>query len=299
VRESLPQYFIIGHSLKKSLLLVVSVLIMSASCAFAACEPVPGEAQLWSLSSIHWVWVGEVHGTTETPAVFGDMVCDALAHSRHVIVALERPATEQAAMDAVVGSGDRKAAEQMLLSQPDWRIAFDGRTSQSMLDLLFHLRELKLQFPTLRVVTIVDPSAFATSPAADNEAMGRSALALEGKDPKDLVLVLTGNIHGLKNPILGYKTAAMYLPADHLISLQVTDTGGQAWILNDRGCGASSGGITDKDKSRSFGIYLDSGLARVGAVDGILALGKPITASSPANAALLATAPCRQTFLGK
>jgi len=243
--------------------------------------------------------VGETHGTAETPAVFGNLVCEALSHGRHVTVALERPATEQSAIDAVIGSGDREAGAQKLLNQPDWRNVYDGRTSQAMLQLLFSLRELKVQYPSLRVVAVVDPSAFGSSPAADDEAMGHSVLALDGKRPGDLVMVLTGNVHGLMNPIFGYKTAAMYLPPNRLVSLQVTDAGGETWKMNDKGCGASSGGVPDKSKRRPFGVYLDSGLARVGKVNGILALGKPTTASWPANTSALAAAPCRRKFISQ
>jgi hypothetical protein len=282
-----------------SLSLAISRFVMTALPVFAACKPVPGASELWSRSSIRWVWLGETHGTAEIPATFGDMVCDALAHGRYVTVALERPNTEQAAIDAIVGSGDQKAAEQELLNHPDWRESYDGRTSQAMLELLFQLRKLKAQYPVLRVAAIVDPDAFALSPAADDEAMGHAVLALEGKQSADLVLVLTGNIHGLKDPLLKYKTAAMSLPAEQSISLQVTSAGGQAWTMNDKGCGASSGGVPDKDKTRPYGIYLDPGLARFGMVDGILALGKPTLASPPANTGALATASCRKDFLSQ
>ena len=138
-------------TVKKPLLLIAVLFIMPAPLAFGACQPIPGVAQLWSSATTHWVWVGETHGTAETPAAFGDMVCDALAHGRHVTAALERPTIEQPAVDAIVGSGDRKAAENALLNQPDWREIYDGRTSQAMLDLLFRLRELKAQYPALRV----------------------------------------------------------------------------------------------------------------------------------------------------
>lgn len=287
------------HNLKKLPLLAFGLFMITTLRALAACRPVPGETQLWSKSSISWVWVGEVHGTSETPTIFGDLVCDALSHGRNVTVALERPATEQAAIDAILGSGDRRAATQELLNQPGWYNIFDGRSSQAMLQLLFRLRKLEIQHPSLRVEAVIDPSSFALSPAADDQAMGHSILALKGKQPNDLVMVLTGNVHGMKNSVFGYKTAAMYLPADHLISLQVTDAGGQAWTMSDRGCGVSPGGVPDKDKSRPFGVYLDPSLARVGLVDGILALGKPTTASSPANTAALAAAPCRQNFLSQ
>jgi hypothetical protein len=171
--------------------------------------------------------------------------------------------------------------------------------SQAMLELLVRLRKLKAQYPALRVAAIVDPDAFASSPAADDEAMGHAVLALEGNEPGNLVLVLSGNVHGLKDPILGHKTAAMYLPADQLFSLQVTSAGGQAWMMNNKGCGAFAGGVTDKDKNRPFGIYSDPGLARFGSVDGILALGKPTLASPPANTAALTTASCRKDFLSQ
>lgn len=285
--------------MRNALTIAIVLFVTTASPVFATCKLVPGASELWSLPSIRWVWLGETHGTVETPAVFGDLVCDALAHGRHVTVALERPNTEQTAIDAVVGSGDQKAAEHELLDQPDWRGSYDGRTSQAMLELLFQLRKLKAQYAALRVAAIVDPDAFASSPAADDEAMGHAVLALERTQPEDLVLVLTGNVHSLKDPKLGHKTAAMYLPIDQLFSIQVTSAGGQAWMMNDKGCGAFSGGVPDKDKNRPFGIYPDPSLAQFGIVDGILALGKPTSASPPANTTELAAASCRKDFLSQ
>lgn len=285
--------------MKMPLWIAITLFVMHAPAVLADCKPVPGASELWSRSSIRWMWVGETHGTAEIPATFGELVCDALAHGRHVTVALERPNTEQAAIDALVGSGDQKAGEQELLHQPDWRESYDGRSSQAMLELLLRLRKLKARYPALRVVAIVDPDAFAVSPAADDEAMGHAALALEGKQSADLVLVLTGNTHALKNPLLRYKTAAMSLPAEQLVSLQVTSAGGEAWTMSDKACGASSAGVPDKDKTRLFGIYLDPGLARFGVVDGILALGKSTLASPPANTGALATASCRKDFLSQ
>ncbi|MGA7156345.1 MAG: hypothetical protein WBY53_05840 [Acidobacteriaceae bacterium] len=283
--------------MKKLLSLGFMLLIATAPRALAGCVDVPGAAQLWSNTSVRWVWVGEVHGTTETPAAFGDLVCDALAHGRQVTVALERPDTEQAAIDALVGSGDLGAARQRLLSQIDWRGIFDGRTSQAMLHLLLRLRELKAEYPALRVVAIVNTSDALTSVPSHDEAMGHAVLSLQGGKPEDIVLVLTGNVHGLKNPIFGYKTAAMYLPAGELVSLQVTDGGGEAWTMGSHGCGVGSETMPDSDKKRAFGVTLDPKLALAGTVDGILALGRPVTASLPANPDSLATAPCRKQFL--
>lgn len=284
--------------MRKAILIGLFAGTAIPACA-TTCKPIPGASELWSRPSIHWVWLGESHGTVETPAVFGDLVCDALAHGRPVTVALERPKTEQAAIDAVIGSEDQKAAEHALLDLPDWRGSYDGRTSQAMLELLVQLRKLKAQYPALQVAVIVDPDAFASSPTAEDEAMGHSVLALRPTRPDGLVLVLTGNAHSLKDPKLGHKSAAMYLPADQLFSIQVTSAGGHAWMMNDKGCGSFPGGVPDKDKNRAFGIYTDPSLARFGVVDGILALGEPTSASPPANTTALATAPCRKDFLSQ
>ena len=80
--------------LKFALLLAMGSAI-GGQAAFAACAPIPGAAQLWSNRQVHWVFIGEVHGSNETPEAFLDLVCESLAHHKIVTVALERPTSEQ------------------------------------------------------------------------------------------------------------------------------------------------------------------------------------------------------------
>lgn len=56
----------------RKVLLPLLVLGLSGSTrlASAACTPIPGAAQLWTNRSLKWVWVGEVHGSNESPAAF-------------------------------------------------------------------------------------------------------------------------------------------------------------------------------------------------------------------------------------
>lgn len=270
-------------------------LLFSGANARAACSPVPGAADLWSKSSLHWIWVGEMHGTAETPAAFGDLVCDALAHGKHVTVALERPTAEQPALDAIVGAGNIQDAEATLLASAGWKI-FDGRSSQAMLALLIRLRELKKQYPDLRVAAIDGP-AYTGELGSRDEAIGQSVRALGGSQSDDLVLVLTGNVHAMKHPFSSYKTSAVFLPADQVFSLLVTDRGGEAWVMT-KGCGPQPNSNPDRDKARTFGVYTDSAYAKSG-FDGVFALGKQTTASSPANTAAVEAAPCRKDFLAQ
>jgi hypothetical protein len=257
----------------------------------AAYTPVPGAADLWSKSSLRWVWVGEMHGTAETPAAFGDLVCDVLAHGKHVTVALEQPA-----LNAIVGGGNVQDAEATLLASVGWKI-FDGRSSQALLALLVRLRELKKQYPGLRVAAIDGP-AYTSELGSRDEAIGQSVRALGDSQPDDLVLVLTGNIHAMKHPFSSYKTSVMFLPADQVFSLFVTDRGGEAWVMTTAGCGPQANSNPDRDKTRTFGVYTDSAYAKSG-VDGVFALGKQATASSPADTSAVEAGPCRKDYLAQ
>jgi len=195
------------------LLSLAVVFSMNAAASASVCSPVPGADQIWSRPSLQWVWVGESHGSNETPAVFGDLVCEALARGRQVTVALERPTSEQPALQSILTSSDLASAEKELLNQPGWRQIMDGRASEAMLRLLVSLRDLRKKYPALQISAIDGPSYTAALGSRD-EAMGLSVLSL-AKRPDDLVLILTGNIHAMRQPFFGFKTSAMYLPQQH------------------------------------------------------------------------------------
>src|SRR5258708_32768126 len=99
---------------------------MNASAATGPCSPVPGADQIWSKAGVHWVFIGELHGSNETPAAFRDLVCAAIAQGKHVTVALERPASEQAALDNLLTARDLSAAKEVLLQLPGWKEVLDG-----------------------------------------------------------------------------------------------------------------------------------------------------------------------------
>ena len=265
--------------------------------AKAACTPVPGAAQLWSNASLKWVWVGETHGSNESPAAFANLVCNALESGRRVGVALERPTTEQPALQAMLTSAKLPDAGKALLGQPDWQDSPDGRSSNAMLQLMLSLRALRKRYLTLQVYAVDGPSYTAARGSRD-EAIGNSVLALKKEDPGALILVLTGNVHAMRAPLFGFPTSAMVLPESEFVSLEFTDRkGSQAWISTSAGCGPQTSGVADKDQARPYGIYLDPNLSPVGKVDGVFALGTPLTASSPAVGEVSPLPECRRIFL--
>jgi hypothetical protein len=274
-------------------------LATNAAGAIPSCSPVPGADQIWSKASVHWVFIGELHGSNETPAAFRDLVCDAVAQGKHVTVALERPASEQAALDNILTAKDVSTAQELLLRLHGWKEVMDGRASEAMLRLLVSLRELRRLQPDLRVVAFDAPYT-GTSPGAREEAMGHALLSLGTAKPHDLVLILTGNLHAMQAPQFGYDLAAMYLPPKEILSLEVTDRGGESWTQSQGGaCGPSKGGVRDKDAKRPYGIFLDASLAPFGKVDGILSLGVPLTSSAPAAGEPSPIPACRTKFLSE
>lgn len=278
------------------LLLMIALTIHAA--ANTACSPVPGADQIWSKAGVHWVFIGEFHGSNETPAAFRDLVCDAIAQGKHVTVALERPTSEQAALDNMLTARDVAAAQKSLLRLPGWKEVPDGRGSEAMLRLLVSLREFRRLQPDLRVVAFDAPYAGPPAAAPRDEAMGHALLSLRPARPNDLVLILTGNLHVMQASKRGYELAAMYLPPKEILSLEVTDRGGESWSDSTAdGCGPQKGGVPDKDPKRPYGIFLDPGLAPFGKVDGVLSLGVPLTPSAPAAGEPSPILACRAKFL--
>jgi hypothetical protein len=249
---------------------------------------------------VHWVFIGELHGSNETPAAFRDLVCNAIAQGKHVTVALERPTSEQAALDNILTAKDISTARESLFQLPGWKEVLDGRGSEAMLRLLLSLRELRNLHPDLKVVAFDAPSSGSPAGGSRDEAMGHALLSLNPTKPNDLVLILTGNIHAMQASKRGYDLAAMYLPPKEILSLEVTDWGGETWSDDTQGgCGPWKGGVGDKDAKKPYGIFLDPGLAPFGKVDGVLSLGVPLTASAPA-AGIPSPAPaCRVKFLSE
>jgi len=278
-------------------LLMMGLAIHAA--ATTSCSPVPGADQIWSKPSLHWVFIGELHGSNETPAAFYDLVCDAVAQGKQVTVALERPASEQAALDNVLTAKDLAAARESLLQLPGWKDVLDGRASEAMLRLLVSLRELHRLHPDLKVVAFDAPYT-GTAPGARDEALGHALLSLRPTKPNGLVLILTGNLHAMQASKRGYDLAAMYLPPKEILSLEVTDRGGESWSQDATdGCGPFKGGVGDKDAEKPYGIFLDPSLAPFGKVDGVLSLGVPLTASAPAAGEPSPLPACRTKFLSE
>ena len=114
---------------------IASICLTCHSVAAAAPEPcpeVPGSAVLFEQPAIRVVWVGEVHGTSEMPALFADLVCAAATTGRHVVVALERSQDEQPLWNSFLASDGGPTARAALLKGSLWTSTIqDGRSGKA------------------------------------------------------------------------------------------------------------------------------------------------------------------------
>ena len=117
---------------------IAVLLLLVANAHAAACREEVNAPQLDAGSVLV---VGELHGTREAPAYFFQMICDLLrTHpAEALIVALEYPSAEQAALDRYLDSSASNADER-LLATPFWtREMQDGRSSRAIHELIASL----------------------------------------------------------------------------------------------------------------------------------------------------------------
>lgn len=199
----------------------------------STCRPIPGVDAVLDKPGVRWIVAGEIHGTTEMPAAFTDLLCAAVAKQLKVIVALEHPVSEQAQIDEFLSSDGDASAREKLTSVPIWHWkTADGRTSEAYLSLIERLRSFKRAGKISGVVAF-QPSAKPLSPAEYEREMSR---IVEGasSSPDVLVIALVGNVHARttewsKADGEHYMPMAGLLPRQQTVTLDMSGGGGTAW----------------------------------------------------------------------
>ena len=188
--------------------------------------------------------VGEIHGTVECPAVFGDLVF-AAARRGPVSAGVDLPSSEQAELDHFLADPDDAARRARWLARPPFTAhRQDGRTSRAMIGLLDRLARYRAQgLP-------IDVFAFGASTNDDcggpprDERIART-IAGHAADRTRRVLALMGNVHNqlyASSPWAPeFRTAAMHLRDllgdDDLRSLTLDWVTGTAWHETPDGAG--------------------------------------------------------------
>lgn len=239
------------------------------------CRPYAGLEQLWSKQSLRWIVVGEMHGTWEMPSAFRDLVCNASAAKRPIVVAVERSETEQADIDAYMKSDGGRDAQTALLQSGTWRNKEmqDGRGSRAYLHLLNNLRVMQREGKIQRVLAF-QPH---TPDRASYEAEMAKRLRAGSPTQETLVLAFVGNCHAMRIAMCGSKPAAAFLPPTETFTINLESSGGTAWNCAPT-CGAHKIG-GPKLTGRQRLEFLNDPKAPY---DAMLFLEGPVSASPPA-----------------
>ena len=267
------------------LLFALSPLVLAAGAVeVPPCNPISGWEQALADEQVRWIVIGEMHGTSETPAIFADAVC-LTAQTRPVVVAIEQPATEQGAIDAYLASDGGAAARRAFLASPMWHAPMkDGRSSEAGFRLFETLRQMKAAGRIAAVVAFQTARFEAGRFAQEPTERAMAELIVAGTPPGATVLVLTGNLHARLTPTpwgSGYVPMAGHLPPAATLTLDARGEGGEAWVCQgppgpDQ-CRGRPMGTGPSPQPR--GLVLEP--AQDGAYSGLLHLGVATTASPP------------------
>jgi hypothetical protein len=260
------------------------LLLAAATSNAPACTPIAGWDELWTADT-RVVVIGEIHGSNEVPAVFADAVC-LTAQSRRVVVALEQPASDQAAIDAFIASDGGPDAQAVFMRALMWNMPTkDGRSSQAYFRLFETLRQMRAAGRIEGVVAFqpVMLSAGPSPPAQYEKAMAE--LLLSGLSPNTVVVALVGNVHAMRTAVPReppYLPMAAHLPPAQTVTLNVIPNGGESWncVRGADSCKPSPMGTNPNPRERG----IERGRGADDPYSGVLYLGTLSTASPPQTA---------------
>jgi hypothetical protein len=257
--------------------------------AFECGEDVAGREQL----TAPLVLLGEIHGTSEIPAVFGRLVCRAAEGQRSgsILVGLEIFTTAQPALDAFLDSDGGPRARAALLEADFWQREYqDGRSSRAMLELLEQIRRQRAAGLKV-VVRAIDPPDW-TSPGERDARMAEAIQqSIDAVHPAR-TYVMVGNVHSRALKGYPWNPAADYLPMGarlrethpDLIALD-TAYAGSAWTCTSaqaKDCGVHDARSRQAPAGPTPRLVLDPEAFAKAGHHGMVFVGA-VTAAAPAR----------------
>ncbi|MCJ2182767.1 hypothetical protein MTR62_08690 [Novosphingobium sp. 1949] len=188
-----------------------------------------------------FVVLGELHGTAQAPAFLENTACALAAQGKRVLVAIEMDAALDARLQAAWALD--QSGFVAALGGPDWKGTGKGVISQAVLGGLIRLHAQESAGAAIRVVAfngVKDAAQGASlgesTPEATHEAAQARNIAEAARGGHyDLTLVLVGNVHASRQPIvrpgIAYKPMVMHLVnSGSVIALDMRYASGSAWF---------------------------------------------------------------------
>ncbi len=221
--------------------LLLCMRTADAATSKMPCAPIDGVQQVLGGSG---VFLGDMHGSRETPTFLGDLSCHVMNTGRALVVAMEYDAADQAVLDRFLVIADEKQATSLLTSTRFWTGNKDGRASPGLRDALLSIRRHARAGAQVRLVGYDGLSATAEGRDSASAAHIRR---IRSRDTGNVFwIVFGGNVHarktkGLSGPGVppGYENREHlgYLIRDWgLVHLDAMYRGGSMWMCSGRDC---------------------------------------------------------------
>jgi hypothetical protein len=200
----------------------------------ATCSPINGVEQILASPG---VFIGDMHGSVESPAFLSALACHAVKSGRPLVVAMEYDARDQSVIDQFLRTTDEAMAVSNLTSTPHWTGNLDGRASAAMRDALLEIHRLARAGNKVKLV------AYDYGGTTSAERERRSAELIRRMHPdgdgNTFWIVFGGNVHARKTKGLPFFNAPSgsedheplgYLIRDWgLVHLDAAYRGGTSW----------------------------------------------------------------------
>jgi hypothetical protein len=198
------------------------------------CGPIGGVEQVLGTPG---VFIGDIHGTVESPAFLAALVCHAVKSGRLLVVAMEYDAKDQSVLDRFILTTDESKAAGILTATPHWTENRDGRASAAMRDALLEMRRLARAGGQVKLVAY--DLWGATSAERDKRSADLIRRMREENESSAYWIVFGGNVHARKTKGLPFLNAPSgsddheplgYLIRDWgLVHLNAEYRGGTGW----------------------------------------------------------------------
>ena len=191
------------------------------------------------------ILLGEKHGTAEIPLLVATLVDD-LSTTGPVVLALEFPRSEQAALDQYLASDGSADARATLKAAAYWQVQgdqHDGRRNDDVFDMFERLRTLKATKRDVRLLPFdLTPGTTRTSHQRD-QAMAEYLREHYVAHPTARFVMLAGNVHAMiRKPT--YAPPQMQQPMGSYLadldpySINISALEGQFWGCDGGRCAA-------------------------------------------------------------
>jgi hypothetical protein len=209
------------------------------------CDPIDGLDQVLSAPG---VFIGDMHGSVESPAFLSALGCQAVKSGHSLVVAMEYEAKDQSVLDQFLLTADETKAVSILTATPHWTENRDGRASAAMRDALLELRRIARAGRKVKLVAY--DLWGATSAERDKRSADLIRRMREEEGSPAYWIIFGGNVHARKTKGLPFGSddhePLGYLIRDWgLIHLDAAHRGGAGW-----GC---TGPSPDNCKSINLG----------------------------------------------